>query len=57
MGIAEAAERLDFDRRVADDLEQRLVIVDVAFERGDVEIADDQRGPVELVRPSVSSGR
>ena len=39
--IHEALQALDLDRRVADDLEQLLVVPHVAFERGDIEIADD----------------
>src|SRR5690606_41761410 len=46
------AERLALQRRVADDLEERLVVVDVAFERGAVEVADDQRRPVERLGPA-----
>ena len=51
MRVLKLAQRLDLDRRVADDLEQLLVAPHVAFQRGDVEIADDQRGRIELVRP------
>src|SRR5690606_12886220 len=50
--VAKLAERFDFDRRVTDDLEQGLVIVDVAVQRGDVEIADDQRRTVERIGPA-----
>ena len=40
MGSAPGFERLDFDRRVADDLQQLLVRPDIVFMRRDVEIAD-----------------
>src|SRR5206468_3306934 len=36
----EAGKRLDLDGGMADDLEQRLVAPDVAFERRDVQVAD-----------------
>src|SRR6218665_4157843 len=42
MGIAKEPPRFHFPRGVADDLQERLVIVDIAIERRDIEIADDQ---------------
>ena len=42
----EPGQRLDLDRRVADDVEQLLVAPDVAFERRDVEVADHDRRAV-----------
>src|SRR4051812_6295112 len=42
MARLQAPERRDLDRRMADDVEQLLVAPDIAFERGDVEIAYDQ---------------
>ena len=52
MRIHEALQALDLDRRVADHLEQLLVVPHVAFERGDVEIADDQRRAVDRIGPA-----
>jgi hypothetical protein len=49
--VLKPPQRLDLDRRVADDLEQLLVAPHVAFQRGDVEIADDHRGAIQLVCP------
>ncbi len=46
------AERLDLDRRMADDVEQCLVAPHVAFQRRDVEIADDQSRLSQLFRPA-----
>ena len=40
--LLQPAQRRDLDRRVADDVEQRLVAPHVAFERRDVEVADDE---------------
>src|SRR4051794_40572787 len=48
----ELAQRLDLDRRVADDGEQLLVAPDVAFERSDVEIADHDRRASAGFRPA-----
>jgi hypothetical protein len=50
--LLEFPERIAFDRRVTHNLEQRLVIVDVAVERGDVEVADDQRRVLEALGPA-----
>ena len=41
--LLQPGQRLDLDRRMADDLEQGLVAPHVAFERRDVEVADDDR--------------
>ena len=57
VSIAKTPQRLDLYWRVADHLDQCLVIVNVAFQRGDVEVADQQRRPVELVGPAGSSAR
>ena len=45
-------KRLDLDRRMADDVEQRLVAPHVAFQRRDVEVADDQSRLSQLFRPA-----
>ena len=50
--LLELAQGFHLDRRVADDLQQLLVAPHVAFERGDVEVTDDQRGAVERVGPA-----
>jgi hypothetical protein len=42
-GRLRRAERRDLDRRVRDDLQERLVVPDVVLARGDVEIADEDR--------------
>src|SRR6185503_20577762 len=52
MRLLEAGERLDLHRRMADHRQQRLVAPDVAFERGDVEVADDDGWLVESLRPA-----
>ena len=52
MGLLEAIERRDFDRGVADDVDQRLVAPHVAFERGDVEVADHQSRLAQLFGPA-----
>src|SRR5207253_322984 len=51
MGLPQPGQRGDFDRRMADDLEQRLMTPDVAFERRDIEIADDDRGLAKALGP------
>src|SRR4051812_10750394 len=50
--LAKPGQRLDLDRRVADDLEQRLVAPDVAFERRHVEVADDDGWFGKAFRPA-----
>ena len=45
-------QRRNLDRGVADDPEQLLVVPHVGFERGDVEIADDQRRFVKRLGPA-----
>jgi hypothetical protein len=46
------SQRFDFDWRMADCAEQLFVTPDIAFERGDVEITDEQGGAVERFRPA-----
>ena len=55
--LLQPAQRLDLDRRVADDVEQRLVAPDVAFERRDVEVADDDGRLAQAFRTSASCAR
>src|SRR3990170_33118 len=43
MRCLKVAQMLHLDRRVADDVEQLLVAPDVAFERCDIEVADQPR--------------
>src|SRR4051812_44122208 len=50
--LLQPCQRLDLDRRVADDAQQRLVTPDVAFERGDVEVADDDGRFLEALGPA-----
>src|SRR4051812_40718851 len=50
--LLQARQRLDLDGRVADDGEQRLMAPDIAFERRDIEIADDNRRLLEALRPA-----
>src|SRR5688572_14950938 len=52
MRLPEPIESLDLDRRMADDVEQRLVAPYVAFQRRDVEISNDQSRLSQLLRPS-----
>src|SRR4029453_7708340 len=52
MRCLEARQCLDFDRRMADDVKQRLVVPDVAFQGRDVEVADDQSRLSQLFRPA-----
>src|SRR3546814_17274863 len=40
------------DGRVADDIDELLVAPDVAFQRRDVEVADQDGGPVALLGPA-----
>src|SRR3546814_2714040 len=51
VALLEAAQRRDLDRRVADDIEERLVAPDVAFERRDVEIAEQDRRLAQFLGP------
>jgi hypothetical protein len=48
----ELVQRCHLDRGMADDVKQRLVAPDVAFERGDVEIADQDRRASAGFRPA-----
>src|SRR5438270_2921694 len=50
--LLKPGQSLNLDRGVADDSEQRLVTPDVAFERGDVEVADDDGRLVVAFRPA-----
>lgn len=43
MGLLQLRQRIHLDWRVTDDREKRLVVPYVAFERGDIEVADDDR--------------
>ena len=52
MSPLKPGQSVDFDRRMTDDVKQRLVVPDVAFQRRDVEIADDQSRLSQLFRPS-----
>ena len=46
------SKRFDLDRRMADDVEQRLMVPNVAFERRDIEIADDRSRLSQLFGPA-----
>ena len=48
----EPAQGLNLDRRMADDVKERLVAPDVAFQGCDVEVADDQCRLSQLFRPA-----
>src|ERR1700759_361355 len=50
--LPKPVERFDLDRRMAHHIEQRLVTPDVAFERSDVEIADDDRRLAQSFGPA-----
>src|SRR5204863_3718637 len=52
MRLLQPAQRVDLDGRVADNLEQRLVAPDVAFQRRNIEVANDDRRLVEPLRPA-----
>src|SRR4029079_3517155 len=47
--LLEPGKCLDLDGRMADDVQQRLVAPDVALERRDVEVAEDDRRLVEAL--------
>ena len=49
--LLKLGQRLNLDRRVADDRQQRLVIPDVALEGRDIEIANDDRRFAKALRP------
>ena len=51
MRVLQRLQPLDLDRGVADGVDQLLVAPHVRFERGDVEIAQDDRAPVQPARP------
>src|SRR5690348_8867281 len=50
--LAQPRKGFDLDRRVADDGQKRLMAPDVAFERSDIEIADDDRRLPQPFRPA-----
>jgi len=52
MRLLQFRQRLDLDRRVANHREQGFVAPDVAFERGHVEVADDQGRLPQFLRPA-----
>ena len=51
MRVLEALQRLHLERRVADDFKQLLMAPHIAFERRDVEIADDERRAINRIGP------
>jgi hypothetical protein len=51
VALLQVRQRLDLDRRMADDVEQLLVAPHVAFERRDVEVADHDGGMGAGFRP------
>ena len=52
MRLLQRRQRFDFDRGVTDDTQQRLVAPDVAFQRRDIEVADDDGWLAKAVRPA-----
>src|SRR4051812_10361028 len=52
IALLKAGQRLDLDRRVADDVEQLLMAPHIAFERRDIEVADHDRRAFALLGPA-----
>ena len=52
VGVHEPLQAFHLNRRMADNLQQLLVIPHIAFQWGNVEITHDQRGPVNRIRPA-----
>src|SRR5437762_4798213 len=50
--LLQPGQGLDLDRGVADDIQQRLVAPDVALQRRDIEVADDDCRLIEALRPA-----
>ena len=52
MALLECCQCRDLDGSVADNIQQRLVAPDIAFERRDIEIADDDGRFAQIRRPT-----